>query len=274
MKKTKLFSLPLLLSLFACTAQDKTETEALRQELAALKSEYEAQRVAYEEMDSLLMQVNTLLDSVVFAGNKLQSERRRIKKNELPERIAAIENYMKQAEEKIVQAQQQAERYKLKAAGLAKTLERFKAELALQEEKIARLEAELNNTRAEIARLQTANIRKDSLLTVQEETIRNRREELNRSEEARRAAELQTVKIRIEQLLLQGDEDLEDAGKIWFAIGKNNKRQQLLRQADKSYREALALYDAHRPPGIDRKTIEQKINAVAAKMKTPRQTDR
>ncbi|MCS7019044.1 MAG: hypothetical protein RMJ87_06395 [Cytophagales bacterium] len=256
------------LSLLACSPQNNAETEALRQELNAVKADYRAQQEAYREMDSLLVQVGYALDSIAYAGSKLQSERRQLKKGELLERIAAIENYMQQTYAKIAFAQQQASRYRIKAEGLTKALEHLKSELTLQQEKVARLEAELTGARAEVQRLQTVNARKDSMLTVKEELIRSRESELLRTEEARKIAELTSIKNKIEKLLLQADEDLEDANKIWLAIGKNTRKQQLLRQADANYREALSLYDAHQPPGIDRNAIEQKISVVAAKIKT------
>lgn len=255
-------------ALWACAPKSNPEAEALREELNALKADYEEQKAAYQTIDSLLNEVSASLDSVALGTSRLQSERRKFKKHELMERIAAIEQYMQQANDKIAFAQQQTNRYKIRAEGLAKALERFKAELDLQKEKVVQLEAELSSTRAEVVRLQNINLQKDSALFVKESTIRIKEEELRRTDEARKNAELQAIKTRIEKLLLQGDEDIEDADKIWLAVGKNSRKQQLLRKADASYREALALYDTHNPPGVDRKIIEQKINALAAKIKT------
>lgn len=267
MKTNKLIVL-LALVMLACSPQSNPEADALRQELAILKADYLEQHEAYREIDSLLTEVSNSLDSVAFGTNELQSERRKFKRSELMERIAAIEHYMQQANDKITLAQQQATRYKIRAEGLTKALERFKAELEMQKERVAQLETELTNTRAEVARLQTVNLKKDSVLTAKEEAIRNREEELSRTQEAKKAAELATVKMQIEKLILQGDEDLEDANKIWLAVGKNTKKQQLLRKADESYRQALQLYETHMPPGIERQRIERKINTVAAKIKT------
>ncbi|WP_250631076.1 coiled-coil domain-containing protein [Rhodoflexus caldus] len=266
--KTNKLIVPLALVMLACSPQSNPEADALRQELAVLRADYLEQNEAYQEIDSLLTEVSNSLDSVAFGTNELQSERRKLKRSELMERIAAIEHYMQQANDKITLAQQQANRYKIRAEGLAKALERFKAELEMQKEKVAQLETELTNTRAEVARLQTVNLQKDSVLTAKEEAIRNREEELSRTQEAKKAAELATVKTQIEKLILQGDEDMEDANKIWLAVGKNTKKQQLLRKADESYRQALQLYETHTPPGIERQRIEQKINTVSAKIKT------
>jgi chromosome segregation ATPase len=266
--KTNKLIVPLALVMLACSPQSNPEADALRQELAILRADYLEQNEAYQEIDSLLTEVSNSLDSVAFGTNELQSERRKLKRSELMERIAAIEHYMQQANDKIRLAQQQASRYKIRAEGLAKALERFKAELDMQKEKVAQLETELTNTRAEVARLQTVNLQKDSVLTAKEEAIRNREEELSRTQEAKKAAELATVKTQIEKLILQGDEDMEDANKIWLAVGKNTKKQQLLRKADESYRQALQLYETHTPPGIERQQIEQKINTVSAKIKT------
>lgn len=265
--KTNKLIVPFALVMLACSPQSNPEADALRQELAVLRADYLAQNEAYQEIDSLLTAVSNSLDSVAFGTNELQSERRKLKRSELMERIAAIEHYMQQANDKITLAQQQANRYKIRAEGLAKALERFKAELEMQKEKVAQLETELTNTRAEVARLQTVNLQKDSVLTAKEEVIRNREEELSRTQEAKKAAELATVKTQIEKLILQGDEDMEDANKIWLAVGKNTKKQQLLRKADESYRQALQLYETHTPPGIERQRIEEKINTVSAKIK-------
>lgn len=266
--KTNKLIVPIALVMFACGQQSNPEADALRQELVALKADYTEQNEAYQEIDSLLTEVSNSLDSVAFGTSELQSERRKLKRSELMERIAAIEHYMQQANDKITLAQQQANRYKVRAEGLAKALERFKAELEMQKEKVAQLETELTNTRAEVARLQTVNLQKDSALTAKEETIRNRETELSRTQEAKKTAELATVKTQIEKLILQGDEDMEDANKIWLAVGKNTKKQQLLRKADESYRQALQLYETHTPPGVERQRIEQKINTVSAKIKT------
>jgi len=266
--KTNKLIVPIAFLMFACSPQSNPEVDALRQELLILKTDYERQSKAYQEIDSLLSEVSASLDSVAFSTNELQSERRKMKRGELLQRIAAIEHYMQQANDKIMLAQQQANRYKVRAEGLAKALERFKAELDMQKEKIAQLEGELTYTRAEVARLQIVNRQKDSALTAKEETIRNREAELSRTQQAQKTAELATIKAQIEKLLLQGDEDMEDANKIWLAIGKNTKKQQLLRKADESYRQALQLYETYMPPGIDRQQIEQKIHNVSAKIKT------
>jgi uncharacterized protein (DUF3084 family) len=211
--------------LFGC--RDEEKEKALQSEVDSLRTELHAS----QETAQTLQEVGVLIDSIDAGRQLLRTDMvEGTSYKDYKNRLQDISAYVKETQSKLAELERTAKDSKVYAG----TIKRLKQDLAARTSQIAALEEEVSKMRGENQALVRNVSERDSLISVNNETIKMREESLT------------ALETRVEEMNIQSKNDQAEA---YFAQAKAlEKAADRTRFAPKkkkeTQREALELYKA------------------------------
>lgn len=203
---------------------NKAREEQLQTEVDSLRTELqESQQTA-----QTLQDVGVMIDSIDARRQLLRTDMVEGTRVNYRERLESISSYIKETQTKIDELEKSAKQARVYAG----TIRRLKADLENTSKQLAALETELQTVRSENTSLSRRVVESDSIITVNQETLKTREESL---------AQLET---KVEDLNTQAQNDMADA---YFAQAKAleeaaDRTKFAPKKKKETQREALELY--------------------------------
>lgn len=226
MVKKFLFGLSFAGLLWGC---DNGEKEQLRAEVDSLRTELQTS----QQMAQSLQEVGALIDSIDASRNLLRTDVvEGTTYTDYANRLKSINTHIQETEAKIAELENSLKTSKGAASSYAGSIKRLKADLEARTQQVAALEQEIEKMHVENTALaQTVNNR-DSVLTVKEEVIQMKEQDIasleNKVDEINEASRLSQADLYFAQA-----QALETAASRTRFAPKKKKETQ---------REALELY--------------------------------
>jgi DNA repair exonuclease SbcCD ATPase subunit len=209
--------------LWSC-GNEKRE-QAMQSQIDSLRTELHAS----QESAQTLQEVGVLIDSIDASRQLLRTDMiEGTSYGDYKERLRGISKYVKETQAKIDELEKSAKNSRVYAG----TIKRLRADLKARTEQIALLEGEVQKVRSENKSLSRTVSQKDSLISVNNETIKVREENLA------------ALEGRVEELNVQAKNDQADAYyKQAQALEKAASRTKFApRKKRETEKEALELY--------------------------------
>jgi DNA repair exonuclease SbcCD ATPase subunit len=223
MIKKFILGLSLVGMLWGCRNEQKER--ALQSEVDSLKTELHTS----QETAQTLQDVGVLIDSIDASRQLLRTDMvEGTSYKNYKERLAGISSYIKETQQKIASLESSAKKNKV-SAGM---IRRLKADLEARAQQIAMLEEEVARIRTENKSLSRTVSQRDSLISVNGETIKVREDNLA------------ALEARVQEMNIQSKNDQADAYfKQASALEKAAQRTHFAPKKKKAtQKEALELY--------------------------------
>jgi chromosome segregation ATPase len=209
--------------LFSCRNEEKER--AMQSQIDSLKTElHESQQTA-----QTVQEIGVLIDSIDASRQLLRTDMvEGTSYKDYKSRLQDISAYVKETQSKIAQLEKTAKN----SRAYASTIKRLKADLEARTQQIAALEQEVQNVRNENATLSRTVSARDSLITVNNQTIKLNEESLAALEQRVQEMNVQSKNNQAEAYFAQAQALEKAAERTKFARKKKKETQ----------REALELY--------------------------------
>lgn len=224
-----ILSLTVIGMLWGCN--NKKQEVALQSEIDSLKTELQESQQTAEA----LQEVGVMIDSIDASRQLLRTDMvEGASYQDYKNRLASISDYVKESQEKIADLEKSAK----KTRGYAGTIKRLKADLEKTTQQLALLEEEVKNARTENQSLARTVSQRDSVITINEETLKVREENLSSLESQMQEMNVESKNFQAESYFAQANALEEAASRTQFAARKKKKTQ---REALELYKKALEL---------------------------------
>ena len=223
MIKKFILGLAVIGMLWGCSNEEKER--ALQTQIDSLQTELQAS----EENAQTMQEVGVLIDSIDANRQLLRTDMvEGTSYANYKERLSGISKYVRETQAKIAELEKSAKNSKVYAG----TIRRLKKDLEARTQQIALLESEVQRMRSENTSLSRTVSQRDSLISINTETIKVREENLA------------SLESRVEEMNIQAKNDQAEA---FFnqaqALEKAAKRTKFApRKKKDTQREALELY--------------------------------
>ena len=209
-----------------------------KQKEAALQSEIDSLRTELQESEQTaqaLQQVGAMIDSIDASRQLLRTDMvEGASYQDYKNRLASIQEYVKESQEKIAELEKTAQR----SRGYAGTIRRLRADLEQTTKMLTTLEDEVKNIRTENRSLSRTLTARDSVLTINEETLKQREDNIASLETEMQELNVESKNFQAESYFKQAQALEEAADRTQFAPRKKKRTQQ---EALELYRKALEL---------------------------------
>lgn len=229
MIKKFILGLSVIGMLWGCN--NKQREIALQSEIDSLSTELQESQQAAEA----LQEVGVMIDSIDASRQLLRTDMvEGASYQDYKNRLASISDYVKESQEKIASLEKSAK----KTRGYAGTIKRLKADLEKTTQQLALLEEEVKNARTENQSLARTVSQRDSAISINAETLKDREENLSSLESQMQEMNVETKNFQAESYFAQANALEEAASRTQFASRKKKKTQ---REALELYKKALEL---------------------------------
>lgn len=209
-----------------------------KQKEVALQSEIDSLRTELQESQQTaeaFQEVGVMIDSIDASRQLLRTDMvEGASYQDYKNRLASISDYVKESQMKIAELEKSAK----KTRGYAGTIKRLKADLEKTTQQLTSLEEEVKNARSENQSLARTVSQRDSVITINSETLKQREENLASLESQMQEMNVETKTFQAESYFAQAKALEEAANRTQFAAKKKKKAQ---REALELYRKALEL---------------------------------
>lgn len=205
---------------------------------AALQSEIDSLRTELQESEQTaqaLQEVGVMIDSIDASRQLLRTDMvEGASYQDYKNRLASIQEYVRESQEKIADLEKNAQR----SRGYAGTIRRLKADLEQTTKMLTSLEDEVKSIRAENRNLSRTVSSRDSVITVNEQTLQEREASISSLETEMQELNVESKNFQAESYFKQAQALEEAADRTQFAPRKKKRTQQ---EALELYRKALEL---------------------------------
>lgn len=205
--------------------RDEKKERALQTQIDSLQTELQTSK----ETAQTLQEVGVLIDSIDASRQLLRTDMvEGTSYKNYKERLAGISSYIKETQGKIAELEKSAKNSRVYSG----TIKRLKADLETRTQQIAMLEQEVQKIRTENQSLSRTVSQRDSLISVNNETIKVREENLA------------ALESRVQEMGIQSKNDQAEAYfKQAMALERAASRTKFApRKKKDTQREALELY--------------------------------
>jgi uncharacterized protein (DUF3084 family) len=223
MIKKFILGFAVMIMLWGCGNKEKEQ--ALQTQIDSLQTELQSS----QETAQTLQEVGVLIDSIDANRQLLRTDMvEGTSYKNYRERLAGISSYIKETQSKIAELEKSAKQSRIYAG----TIKRLKSDLEARTQQIAMLEQEVQKMRTENSSLSRTVSQRDSIISINTETIRMREENLA------------ALESRVQEMNIQSKNDQANA---YFAqalaLEKAAQRTKFAPKKKKdTKREALELY--------------------------------
>lgn len=229
MIRTFILGLSVVGILWGCN--NKEREVALQSEIDSLRTELQESQQTAEA----LQDVGVMIDSIDASRQLLRTDMvEGATYQDYRNRLASIREYVQESQQKIAELERTAQR----SRGYAGTIRRLKADLEETSKQLASLEEEVKNIRSENRSLSTTVSARDSIITLNEEALREREENLASLESEIQEMNTESKNFMAESYYKQAAALEEAANRTQFAPRKKKRTQQ---EALELYRKALEM---------------------------------
>lgn len=215
--------------LIGCKNEEKEQ--ALQSEVDSLRTELQAN----QETAQTLQEVGVLIDSIDASRQLLRTDMvEGTSYKDYKNRLQDISAYVRETQSKIADLEKSAQNSKVYAG----TIKRLKADLAARTKQIAALEEEVQKMRSENQGLARNVSQRDSLISLNTETIKMKEESLSALETRVEEMNVESKNNQAEAYFAQARALEEAADRTKFAPRKKKETQ---REALELYKQALSL---------------------------------
>jgi chromosome segregation ATPase len=226
MIKKLVFGLPILGMLWSCGTQER---EQLRSQNDSLRTELKMS----QQTAATLEEVGALIDSIDANRKLLRTDVvEGTSYNDYTSRLKDINSHIKSTENKIAELEAAVKKNKGSSSAYNATIKRLKADLELSTQQIAALQTEVEKMRGENAQLASNLSQRDSVITVNTETIKMREQDVANLETKVTEINAQAKMTQADMYYAQAQALETAAQRTKFAPKKKKETQ----------REALELY--------------------------------
>lgn len=210
---------------------NKQREVALQSEIDSLRTELqESQRTA-----ETLQEVGTMIDSIDASRQLLRTDMvEGATYQDYKNRLASIREYVEESQQKIAELEKTAQRNR----GYASTIKRMKADLEETSKQLASLEEEVQSVRNENRSLTRTVSARDSIISINEDALREREENLATLESQIQEMNVDSKNFMAESYFKQARALEEAASRTQFAPRKKKRTQ---KEALDLYKKALEL---------------------------------
>lgn len=209
-----------------------------KQKEAALQTEIDSLRTELQESQQTaeaLQEVGVMIDSIDASRQLLRTDMvEGASYQDYRNRLASIQEYVRESQQKISELEKTAQR----SRGYAGTIKRLRADLEQTTKMLTSLEDEVKNIRAENRSLSRNLSSRDSVITINEETLKQREENLASMESQMQELNVESKNFQAESYFKQAQALEEAADRTQFAPRKKKRTQQ---EALDLYKKALEL---------------------------------
>jgi chromosome segregation ATPase len=210
---------------------NKEREVALQTEIDSLRTELQESQQTAEA----LQEVGVMIDSIDASRQLLRTDMvEGASYQDYKNRLASIREYVQESQQKIADLEKNAQRTR----GYAGTIQRLKADLEKTTQQLTSLEEEVKNARAENQSLARTVSARDSVITINEQALREREENLATMESQMQELNVESKNFQAESYFNQAKALEEAAKRTQFAPRKKKKTQ---KEALEFYRKALEL---------------------------------
>jgi chromosome segregation ATPase len=215
--------------LSAC--HNKQKESSLQTEIDSLRTELQES----EQTAQSLQDVGTMIDSIDASRQLLRTDMvEGASYQDYKNRLASIKEYVEESQKKIADLEQRAHRTR----GYAGTIKRLKADLDKTTQQLATLEQEVNNVRAENQTLSHNVSMRDSVITINEQSLKEKEENLATLDSQVQQMNVDSKTFQAESYFNQAKAVEEAANRTQFAPRKKKKAKE---EALELYRKALEM---------------------------------
>lgn len=209
-----------------------------REKEIALQTEIDSLRTELQESqqtNEALQEVGVMIDSIDASRQLLRTDMvEGASYQDYRNRLASIQEYVKESQQKIAELEKNAQT----SRGYSGTIRRLRADLEKTTAMLTTLEDEVKAIRTENRNLTRMVSARDSVITVNEETLRQREENLSSLETQMQELNVETKTFAAEAYFKQAQALEEAADRTQFARRKKKRTQQ---EALELYKKALEL---------------------------------
>ena len=210
---------------------NKEREVALQSEIDSLRTELQES----EQTAEALQEVGVMIDSIDASRQLLRTDMvEGASYQDYKNRLAGIREYVQESQERIADLEKNAQ----KTRGYSGTIKRLKEDLEKTTLQLTSLEEEVKNARAENQTLVRTVSSRDSVITINEQTLREREENLATMESQMQELNVETKNFQAESYFNQAKALEEAAKRTQFAPRKKKKARQ---EALELYKKALEL---------------------------------
>lgn len=229
MIKNFILGLSVIIMMWGCN--DKKQEIALQSENDSLRTELQKSR----ETEQSLQEVGVMIDSIDASRQLLRTDMvEGASYQDYKNRLASISDYVKESQKKIADLEKSAK----KSRGFSGTIKRLKADLEKTTQQLASLEEEVKIARAENHSLTRTVTQRDSIITINEQTLKSREENLASLDSQIQEMNVDSKNFQAESYFAQASALELAASRTQFAGRKKKKAQ---REALELYKKALEL---------------------------------
>jgi chromosome segregation ATPase len=209
-----------------------------KQKEVALQSEVDSLRTELQESQqttAALQEVGVMIDSIDASRQLLRTDMvEGASYQDYKNRLASIREYVNESQQRIAELEKNAKQNR----GYAGTIKRLKADLEETSQKLTSLEDEVKTVRAENHTLTRNVSARDSIIIVNEMTLRQREENLASLESQMQDLNVESKNFQADSYFAQAKALEETAKRTQFAPRKKKKAQQ---EALELYKKALEM---------------------------------
>ena len=210
---------------------NKKREVALQSEIDSLRTELQESQQTAEA----LQEVGVMIDSIDASRQLLRTDMvEGASYQDYRNRLASIREYVEESQQKIAELEKTSQRTR----GYAGTIKRLKADLEETSKQLSSLEEEVQNVRTENRSLSRTVSARDSIITINEQALREREENLASLESQMQEMNVDSKTFMAESYFQQASALEEAAKRTHFAPRKKKKTQA---EALDLYKKALEL---------------------------------
>jgi chromosome segregation ATPase len=210
---------------------NKEREVALQSEIDSLRTELQESQQTAEA----LQEVGAMIDSIDASRQLLRTDMvEGASYQDYKNRLASIREYVDESQNKIAELEKTAQR----SRGYASTIRRLKADLEQTTQQLTSLEEEVQSIRTENRSLSRTVSARDSIITINEEALREREENLASMESQMQELNVESKNFMAESYFKQAAALEEAADRTQFAPRKKKRTQQ---EALELYKKSLEL---------------------------------
>ena len=210
---------------------NKEREVALQTEIDSLRTELQES----EQTAEALQEVGVMIDSIDASRQLLRTDMvEGASYQDYKNRLVSIREYVNESQKKIAELEKTAKQ----SRGYAGTIRRLKADLEKTTQQLTSLEEEVKAARAENQNLSRTVSARDSVISINEEALREREENLASMESQMQELNVESKNFQAESYFNQAKALEEAAKRTQFAPRKKKRTQQ---EALDLYKKALEL---------------------------------
>ena len=210
---------------------NKQKEVALQSEVDSLKTELQESQQTAEA----LQEVGVMIDSIDASRQLLRTDMvEGASYQDYKNRLASIREYVNESQQKIAELEKNAQ----KTRGYAGTIKRLKEDLEKTTMQLTSLEEEVKSARAENQSLTRTVSARDSVITINEQALKEREENIAAKETEIQEMNVESKNFQADSYFSQAQAIEEAANRTQFAPRKKKKARQ---EALELYKKALEL---------------------------------